>query len=51
MKIREMKITDAIKLLKPIAIEKGLKLNRVRDLQICMGLIEEKHLTHSRKQL
>jgi hypothetical protein len=44
MKIREMKITDAEKLLKEVAISKGLRLNRAKDLQITLGLIEEKEL-------
>ena len=44
MKIKEMKITDAEKLLKDIAISKGLRINRAKDLQIVLGLIEERGL-------
>ena len=44
MKIKEMKITDVEKLLKDIAISKGLRINRAKDLQIVLGLIEERGL-------
>jgi hypothetical protein len=44
MKIREMKITEAEKLLKEVAISKGLRLNRAKDLQIALGILEEKGL-------
>jgi hypothetical protein len=44
MKIKEMKITDAEKLLKDVAISKGLKLNRAKDLQIVLGLLEERNI-------
>ena len=39
-----MKITDAEKLLKEVAISKGLKLNRANDLQIALGILEERQL-------
>ena len=42
MKIREMRITDAEKKLKAIGISRGLKMNRAKDLQIILGIIEEK---------
>jgi hypothetical protein len=42
MNIRKMKITDVEKLLKSVAISKGLKMNRAKDLQIILGIIEEK---------
>ena len=44
MNIRKMKITDAEKLLREVAISKGLRINRAKDLQIVLGLIEERGL-------
>lgn len=44
MKIRKMKITDAEKLLREVAISKGLRLNRASDLQIALGILEERQL-------
>ena len=39
-----MKITEAEKLLREVAISKGLRLNRAKDLQIALGILEEKGL-------
>ena len=44
MNIRKMKITDAEKLLKEVAIQRGLRLNRASDLQIALGILEERGL-------
>ncbi len=39
-----MKITDAEKLLKEVAIQRGLRLNRASELQIALGILEERQL-------
>jgi len=39
-----MKITDAEKLLKEVAIQRGLRLNRASELQIALGILEERGL-------
>lgn len=44
MNIRKMKITDAEKLLKEVAIQRGLRLNRASELQIALGILEERQL-------
>lgn len=44
MNIRKMKITDAEKLLREVAIQRGLRLNRASDLQIALGILEERQL-------
>ena len=39
-----MKITDAEKLLKEVAIQRGLKMSKASDLQIILGILEERQL-------